>query len=109
MVKRTAQQNDPSGIKRYVYKEDTIIPMTMFIYEIAFYKHWSNGSSLLETKYLQSSKLLKIPFEQKKYEGFTISRYCSLIGAPEGFINELKLPSYETFKNKQNERKNRHN
>ena len=112
MEKHTNQMNDHSGHKFYEYKGKCIELLPTFIYEVILNKYWKNGFCQLDSKFYRADKLLHIKNNCiiNKYDGYSIEKEISLIGAPQEFIDEMKLSLYISKinkKSKKNEQRNR--
>ena len=81
----------------YLYCDSRIEVLPYFLYEVCIYKYWGWGSCLLGSKFFRTSKPLNIDHfnKSKKYDGYSIDKEISLVGAPYEFIEENKLPMYK--------------
>lgn len=100
MVKHIIQKKDLIGLenKYYLYKGNIIYKFPTFLYCITVYKYWKFGSCELGKRYFTSDKLLDLKcFNQLSYYcNYTIEKDISLCGAPQEFIEDNKLPTYES-------------
>lgn len=83
--------------KVYVYEGIKIEALPYFLYEVCIYKHWDSGACVLGSRFFKSNKLLKInSFSKfKRFNGYTIEKEITLIGAPYQFIRERNLSEYK--------------
>jgi DNA gyrase/topoisomerase IV subunit B len=85
----------------YRYNNEQLEEGNCFVYEVSIYKLSPNRVECLASKYYKSDKELSLKeCKQKKYKGYTIVRYLSLLIAPKSFIEEHNLKIYELQKRK---------
>lgn len=92
---------DRSGRKQVTYRFEgsQIEVLPYFLYEVSVDKLWKNGFCCLKNRFFKSSKFLKMKNteECKQYDGYSIVRSITLLGAPYSFIKEHNLPIYKLY------------
>lgn len=91
---------DRSGAKPVTYRFEgsQIEVLPYFLYEVSIDKLWKNGFCNLKSRYFKSDKFLKVRLtEEKHYDGYSIVRSVTLLGAPYSFIKERNLPIYKLY------------
>lgn len=95
-----ARTKDRSGSKpTYRFENGQIEVLPYFLYEVSVDKLWKNGFCCLKSRFFKSDKFLKIKNteEIKYFDGYSIVRSITLLGAPYSFIKEHNLPIYKLY------------
>lgn len=99
---------DRSGHKpvTYRFENSQIEVLPYYLYEVSVDKLWKNGFCCLKSRFFKSNKFLNIKdTEVKYYDGYSIVRSITLMGAPYSFIKERNLPIYKLYsKDNKNEK-----
>lgn len=93
------QKNDPTKGKRYRHWDGYPIEvLPYFLYEVSLYWMSPRRSNMLSCRYYTSDKPLKVKTVEviKRFKHFHLERFITLLGAPMSFIEDNKLPIYET-------------
>lgn len=98
-----SRTKDRSGRKpatsRFENSQIEVLPY--FLYEVSVDKLWKNGFCCLKSRFFKSDKFLKVKeVEVKYFDGYSIVRSITLMGAPYNFIKERNLPIYKLKDNK---------
>lgn len=105
-----AQMKNRSGQrpKIYIYEGVKIEALPYFLYEVCIYRYWNSGFCVLGSRFFKSDKPLNIkcPSKFKQFDGYTIEKEISLIGAPYQFIKERNLSEYKPISKTKKLRKN---
>ena len=88
----------------YKYQNSQLEIYPKFLYEVTLYKISLQSASILSCRYYTSDKFLKIKGSEmiKRCKDFYITRFITLLGAPESFIEKNNLSIYQ-LKRKNNE------
>ena len=96
-----SRTKDRSGSKPVTYRFEgsQIEVLPYFLYEVSVDKLWKNGFCNLRTRFFKADKFLKVCLmeETKRFDGYSIVRSITLLGAPYSFIKERNLPIYKLY------------
>lgn len=83
--------------KTYIYNDTRIEVLPYFLYEVCLYKYWQSGFCVLGNRFFKSDKLLDIKCQSKlkKFDGYSVEKEITLVGAPYKFIRENNLSEYK--------------
>lgn len=90
MAKPIKQTNYP-GVYNYQGLEIEMLPY--FLYEVSLYKIEPKRANILSSRFYISNKLLKVKDTEiiKHFKNFNVTRFITLLAAPESFIKENNL------------------
>ena len=91
----------------YDYNGIPVEEMPYFLYEIEFWKIAPNMAGCLKSQFYKADKLIEIPDTKiiKRYKGFKIVRFFTILGVPKSFIQENNLSIYIQKRKKNVKRK----
>ena len=81
----------------YLIGDNKVEIMPYFLYEVSIYKITKNMASLIDSQLYKSDKVLKVRNDVtvKKYRGYSIVRYVTILGVTKEFVEENDLPIYK--------------
>lgn len=108
MVKTINLEKDHFGSSDnvYIFEGCKIQVLPYFLYEITIGKYWEEGYSVLSSRQVKSGSVIPIKrsSEIKNFGDYSIEKTIILLGAPLGFIEELKLSHPNSKYNKQSKK-----
>lgn len=87
----------PTITTSYLLKDNRVVVMPYFLYEVSIYKITKNTATIIASKFFKSDKLLSIkkPTTVKKYRNYLVVRYIDILGVTKEFIEDNSLPLYQ--------------